>query len=207
MRGISDAMKNMRGKGRITEANVQEGLRQVRTALLEADVNFNVANEFMERVKQQARATGFALNRSERTDRQHHLSGAGSPDEGGCRAARAGVPFRQGSPDGIDAVRHARIGQDDDVRQAGDDAARPLQQKADDGRCRLATTRGDGSTRKRLASSWGSTVYAEGRGYDAGQPGQGLPERGCPGQETPATMSSFLTPPAGSTSPKCRWRS
>jgi signal recognition particle subunit SRP54 len=54
MRGISDAMKNMRGKGRITEANVQEGLRQVRTALLEADVNFNVANEFMERVKKQA---------------------------------------------------------------------------------------------------------------------------------------------------------
>lgn len=54
MRGISDAVKNMRGKGRITEANIQEGLRQVRTALLEADVNFNVVGEFMERVKQQA---------------------------------------------------------------------------------------------------------------------------------------------------------
>src|SRR5215475_6196558 len=51
MRGIGDAVKNMRGKGRITEANVQDGLRQVRTALLEADVNFNVANEFIERVK------------------------------------------------------------------------------------------------------------------------------------------------------------
>ena len=37
MRGIGDAIKNLRGKGRITEANVQEGLRQVRTALLEAD--------------------------------------------------------------------------------------------------------------------------------------------------------------------------
>src|SRR5258708_1224765 len=54
MRGIGDAVKNMRGKGRITEANVQEGLKQVRTALLEADVNFNVANEFIERVKAQA---------------------------------------------------------------------------------------------------------------------------------------------------------
>lgn len=52
--GISSAIKNMRGKGRITEANIQEGLRQVRTALLEADVNFNVANEFIERVKAQA---------------------------------------------------------------------------------------------------------------------------------------------------------
>src|SRR6185295_10285598 len=54
MRGISDAIKNMKGKGRITEANIQDGLRQVRTALLEADVNFNVANEFIERVKTQA---------------------------------------------------------------------------------------------------------------------------------------------------------
>ena len=51
--GISSAIKNMRGKGRITEANIQEGLKQVRTALLEADVNFNVANEFIERVKVQ----------------------------------------------------------------------------------------------------------------------------------------------------------
>lgn len=54
MRGIGDAIKNLRGKGRITEANIQDGLKQVRTALLEADVNFNVANEFIERVKTQA---------------------------------------------------------------------------------------------------------------------------------------------------------
>lgn len=54
MRGIGDAIKNLRGKGRITEANVQDGLKQVRTALLEADVNFNVANDFIERVKTQA---------------------------------------------------------------------------------------------------------------------------------------------------------
>jgi signal recognition particle subunit SRP54 len=54
IRGIGDAIKSMRGKGRITEANVQEGLRLVRTALLEADVNFNVANAFIEKVKVQA---------------------------------------------------------------------------------------------------------------------------------------------------------
>ncbi|MSU80705.1 MAG: signal recognition particle protein [Gemmataceae bacterium] len=54
MRGLSEAIKGMRGKGKITEANIQEGLRQVRTALLEADVNFNVVNEFIERVKGQA---------------------------------------------------------------------------------------------------------------------------------------------------------
>ncbi len=54
MRGIGDAIKSIRGKGRITEANIQDGLKLVRVALLEADVNFNVANDFIERVKKQA---------------------------------------------------------------------------------------------------------------------------------------------------------
>jgi signal recognition particle subunit SRP54 len=51
-RGLGDALKRLRGRGRLTEANVKEGLQQVRTALLEADVNYNVANEFIERVTQ-----------------------------------------------------------------------------------------------------------------------------------------------------------
>jgi signal recognition particle subunit SRP54 len=53
-RGLSDALKKLSGRGRITEANMQEGLRLVRTSLLEADVNFNVVNDFIERVKKQA---------------------------------------------------------------------------------------------------------------------------------------------------------
>jgi signal recognition particle subunit SRP54 len=53
-RGLTDALKRLTGRGRITEANVREGLQQVRTALLEADVNFNVANEFIERVTQKS---------------------------------------------------------------------------------------------------------------------------------------------------------
>ncbi len=53
-KGLSEALKKLRGRGRITEENVQDGLRQVRTALLEADVNFDVANAFIERVKSQA---------------------------------------------------------------------------------------------------------------------------------------------------------
>src|SRR5262245_34414462 len=53
-RGLSEAIKKLTGGGRLTESNVAEGLRLVRTALLEADVNFNVANEFIERVKQKA---------------------------------------------------------------------------------------------------------------------------------------------------------
>lgn len=53
-RGLTDALKRLRGRGRLTEANVKEGLAQVRTALLEADVNYTVANEFIERVTQKA---------------------------------------------------------------------------------------------------------------------------------------------------------
>src|SRR5947209_5396377 len=53
-RGLTEALKRLRGRGRLTEANVKEGLGQVRTALLEADVNYTVANEFIERVTEKA---------------------------------------------------------------------------------------------------------------------------------------------------------
>lgn len=53
-RGLSDALKKLRGRGRLTEANVREGLREVRTALLDADVNFTVVNEFIARVTEKS---------------------------------------------------------------------------------------------------------------------------------------------------------
>ena len=53
-RGLGEALKKLRGRGRLTEANVRDGLREVRRALLEADVNFTVANEFIERVTEKA---------------------------------------------------------------------------------------------------------------------------------------------------------
>src|SRR6516165_5341352 len=49
-RGLSEALKKLRGRGRLTEANIRDGLQDVRRALLEADVNFNVAKEFIARV-------------------------------------------------------------------------------------------------------------------------------------------------------------
>jgi signal recognition particle subunit SRP54 len=42
------------GRGRLTEENIQEALREVRVALLEADVNFKVVRSFIERVKDKA---------------------------------------------------------------------------------------------------------------------------------------------------------
>jgi signal recognition particle subunit SRP54 len=51
---LQQAFRNLRGLGKISEANVVEALREVRMALLEADVNFKVARDFIERVKTQS---------------------------------------------------------------------------------------------------------------------------------------------------------
>ena len=44
----------LRGAGRLSEENIQEALREVRVALLEADVNFKVVRSFVERVREKA---------------------------------------------------------------------------------------------------------------------------------------------------------
>jgi signal recognition particle subunit SRP54 len=51
---FSGAFKSIQGKGKISESNIQDTLKQVRTALLEADVNFKVVKEFVSKVKEQA---------------------------------------------------------------------------------------------------------------------------------------------------------
>ena len=48
---LQNAFRNLRGLGKISEDNVSDSLREVRLALLEADVNFKVARDFIERVK------------------------------------------------------------------------------------------------------------------------------------------------------------
>src|SRR5258706_6932567 len=51
---LQAAFKNLRGLGKISEANAGDALREVRLALLEADVNCKVARDFIERVKTKA---------------------------------------------------------------------------------------------------------------------------------------------------------
>src|SRR6476661_10273233 len=51
---FTDVFRGLSGKGRISEENVREALREVRTALLEADVNFKVVNDFIDHVIQKA---------------------------------------------------------------------------------------------------------------------------------------------------------
>ncbi|HZF01482.1 MAG TPA: signal recognition particle protein [Methylomirabilota bacterium] len=48
---LQNAFRNLRGLGKISEDNIGDSLREVRMALLEADVNFKVARDFIERVK------------------------------------------------------------------------------------------------------------------------------------------------------------
>ena len=51
---LSQAFKKIRGQARLDETNIQEGLREVRLALLEADVNFKVVKDFVDRVRERS---------------------------------------------------------------------------------------------------------------------------------------------------------
>jgi signal recognition particle subunit SRP54 len=53
-RKLQSILKNLRGYGKLTEKNIADALREVRLALLEADVNYKVAKDFIERTKQRA---------------------------------------------------------------------------------------------------------------------------------------------------------
>jgi len=48
---LGSALRNLRGVGRLTEANMADALKEVRTALLAADVHFKVARDFIDRVQ------------------------------------------------------------------------------------------------------------------------------------------------------------
>jgi signal recognition particle subunit SRP54 len=51
---LNATFKKFSGRGRLDEKNIQEGLREVRLALLEADVNFKVVKDFVEKVRERA---------------------------------------------------------------------------------------------------------------------------------------------------------
>ena len=59
---LSKTLRNISGKGRLTEDNIKETLREVRMALLEADVALPVVREFIAKVKESA--LGEEVNKS-----------------------------------------------------------------------------------------------------------------------------------------------
>ena len=52
---LDNTFRRLRGLGKISEKNIADALRDIRLALLEADVEFGVAREFIGRVKERAR--------------------------------------------------------------------------------------------------------------------------------------------------------
>lgn len=59
---LSRTLRNISGRGRFIEDNVKDTLREVRMALLEADVVLSVVREFINRVKE--KAVGYEVNKS-----------------------------------------------------------------------------------------------------------------------------------------------
>jgi signal recognition particle subunit SRP54 len=51
---LKKVLKDLRGQGRLTEAHIEAAMREIRIALLEADVNFKVVKSFIDRVKEKA---------------------------------------------------------------------------------------------------------------------------------------------------------
>ena len=51
---FTTAFRNLSGKGKISEENIRQAMRDVRVALLEADVNLKVVNDFIDQVTQKA---------------------------------------------------------------------------------------------------------------------------------------------------------
>ena len=61
---LQNVFKNLRSKGRLTEADVKAALKEVKMALLEADVSFKVVKQFIKAVQERAIGAG----RNERTE-------------------------------------------------------------------------------------------------------------------------------------------
>src|ERR1035437_4918227 len=51
---LENTLKKVRGQGKLTEKNISDTLREIRRVLLDADVNYKVAKDFIEQVSQKA---------------------------------------------------------------------------------------------------------------------------------------------------------
>ena len=79
---LQNIFKNLRSKGRLTEADVKEAMKEVKRALLEADVNFRVVKSFIKTVTDRAIGQADGHQDCERRDGVSHGigdDGAGHP--------------------------------------------------------------------------------------------------------------------------------
>ena len=94
---LTAAFKRLRGKGRLTENDVREAMREVRLALLEADVSYKVVKEFVATVTERAVGTDVldSLTPAEAKvyiERGHFAPGSMLPK------VRAAVEFAESAP-------------------------------------------------------------------------------------------------------------
>ncbi len=158
---LSKLVKTMRGQARITESNVQDMLREVRMALLEADVALPVVRDFIARVKEQALGQevvgslnpGQALVGIVHKELAATMGGPGRTGQGSGGRSRSGDATAGGDPDGRPAGRR----QDHDHRQAGAPPHHQAQEEGAHGIGRRlpagshrAVEDGDGAGRRRV---------------------------------------------------------
>lgn len=78
---LNATFKRLRGKGRLTEADVREGMREVRLALLEADVSYKVVKDFVASVTEKCVGADVLDSLTPRpADHQDRRSGADGAD-------------------------------------------------------------------------------------------------------------------------------
>ena len=118
---LSGVIKTLRGQARLTESNIQDALREVRVALLEADVALPVVKDFIARVKERALGQEVigSLTPGQAVVGVVFEELTALMGEAQCRAQPGHHPAG-GHPDG----RLAGLGQDHHQRQAGEAAAR-----------------------------------------------------------------------------------
>ena len=114
--GLSDkleaAFKKLRGKGKLTETDVRNAMREVRLALLEADVNYKVARDFTNRRAGDGKPNARPDGGKNRQRGAHRADGRHTQPP--CK--------RSTSADGRDDVRLAGCWQNDLLRKAWPDA-------------------------------------------------------------------------------------
>ena len=105
---LSQIMKKMRGLGSLNEKNIRDGLREIRLALLEADVNYKVVKEFIDGATEaalgegRARRFGRALafpgvdEHAAARIRRNHVAAAGAGTRGDAVGLRRGREREQG---------------------------------------------------------------------------------------------------------------
>ena len=175
---LQDVFKSLRGEARLTPENIEAALREIRLALLEADVNFKVVKAFIDRVRD--RAMGQDVLRSLSPSQQvvkivrDEMLALFGDAEGGLQ------PTQQAAARDP-AARPAGRGQDDDRGQAGEvaDEAGPASAAGVD---RRQASGGDSAAERRRrrrpacgcydpAGRDGSGRAREGRGAEAGNLG------------------------------------